>query len=483
MCALGYAIIGVALLLFVQAKDVFPQLLLVRLFFSIGGAATSTMVTAILPSMIAPQDYDEEDLRTTAYPASDVHNIAPSISSELTITPHRLQTKFSSPKPSSSPSPTRLAGIVGLFTGCGALLALGLFLRLPDLIQRIGIDAGQSLADSYYIVGLLSLVLSLVCFIGLRHLNGEEGKNWRVLVHGRPEGQTIGSRKAISSLRSLFVSTTLGLKDPLLGLAYLGGFVARASSVGISLFIPLFVNAYYISSGLCNEAGHNPEDVKENCRGAYVLAAELTGGSQLVALLFAPIFGYMADRYRRFNLPLLLAALGGILGYVGLATLKSPAATGKEGSPWIFVIMALLGISQIGAIVCSLGLLGRCVLGLEEGNKSEDGGNTERATRPGGDGPSHNDPTNHQNQDNNGGSSENAPLLPAKPRSKDHLKGSIAGVYSLAGGVGILILTKVGGLLFDRVSQVAPFYMLALFNLMLLVTAIMLGIRNAWKGT
>jgi len=475
VCALGYAIIGVALLLFVQAKNVFPQLLLARLFFSIGGAATSTMITAILPSMIASPNHDEEDLRTQAHSDSNVHNIAPSISSELTITPYRLQTRSSSQE---SPSPTRLAGIVGLSTGCGALLALGLFLRLPELIQRTGIQADLALADSYYLVGLLSLVLSLVCFIGLRHLKGEEGKNWRALVCGRAEDQFTGGPKAISSFRSLFESIILGFSNPLLGLGYLGGFVARASSVGISLFIPLFVNAYYISSGLCDEAGHNPQDIKAKCRGAYVLAAELTGVSQLVALLFAPIFGYFADRYCRFNLPLLLAALVGVLGYVGLATLKSPAVGGQEGSPWIFVMMALLGISQIGSIVCSLGLLGRCVLGFEQGGNPKHAANTEGATRPGGDGPD-----NNQDQENNGDSIENAPLLPSKPHSRAHLKGSIAGVYSLAGGVGILILTKIGGLMFDKVAQVAPFYMLALFNLMLLVTTTILGISNACKGT
>lgn len=40
VCVLGYAIVGLALLVFVQAENVFPQLLLARVFFSIGGAAT-----------------------------------------------------------------------------------------------------------------------------------------------------------------------------------------------------------------------------------------------------------------------------------------------------------------------------------------------------------------------------------------------------------------------------------------------------------
>jgi len=36
----GYAIVGVSLFLFVQASNVYPQLLLGRLLFSLGGAAT-----------------------------------------------------------------------------------------------------------------------------------------------------------------------------------------------------------------------------------------------------------------------------------------------------------------------------------------------------------------------------------------------------------------------------------------------------------
>jgi MFS family permease len=38
-CA-GYTIVGLALILFVQATNVYPQLLFGRLFFAIGGAAT-----------------------------------------------------------------------------------------------------------------------------------------------------------------------------------------------------------------------------------------------------------------------------------------------------------------------------------------------------------------------------------------------------------------------------------------------------------
>jgi len=40
VCVAGYTVVGLALFLFVQAKNVYPQLLLARVFFSIGGAET-----------------------------------------------------------------------------------------------------------------------------------------------------------------------------------------------------------------------------------------------------------------------------------------------------------------------------------------------------------------------------------------------------------------------------------------------------------
>lgn len=175
------------------------------------------MVTAILPSLIAPHKKSDE--------ASQPGKPLSASSSELTVTPQRLLQRSNSRGPPNGLSPTRLAGLVGIFGGCGALLALGLFLRLPEIIQRRGISPGQALADSYYVVGVLSLILALLCSFGLRHLNGEYEKGWRNLVYGRPEN----SPSKESNLQSLADAITLGFKNPLLGMGYLSGFVARAS--------------------------------------------------------------------------------------------------------------------------------------------------------------------------------------------------------------------------------------------------------------
>ena len=496
---LGYTIVGLALLLIVQAKNVYPQLLLARMFFSIGGAATATMVTAILPSMTAPRTILQQSHPDRATQPASRHVVSPSISSELTITPARLlsqESSFLSKTEGSAPasSPTRLAGFVGLFTGCGALLALGLFLPLPAHFQDVGTEAGQAVADSYYIVGAVSFMIAAICFFGLRNLCGETKKGWRaVLKTSISEVGAPSTRVNTSYWKLLLDSVGLGYQNPLIALGYLGGFVARASSVGISLFIPLFVNAYFISSGLCNDPERDSGDVKAQCRGAYILAAKLTGVSQMIALIFAPVFGYLADRYRHFNTPLLAAAIAGIFGYCGFAVLDSPEYDGIHGSPWIFLFVALLGISQIGAIVCSLGLLGRCILGLEAENESSEIEGFERNglrdfdqlsspnVLPTSDSLVPRSPSVVQADV----SEENRALLGHKQsgqRSLNHLKGSIAGVYSLAGGAGILLLTKLGGLLFDDLSPSAPFYMLALFNGLLLLFGIASGISERFKA-
>jgi MFS family permease len=244
--------------------------------------------------------------------------------------------------------------------------------------------------------------------------------------------------------RLLLDSTILGFKDAQIGLGYLGGFVARASSVGISLFIPLYVNAFFISRGFCQGLPNDPSpEFKKECRAAYVLAAELTGVSQLVALLCAPLFGYLSDRYRRFNVPLLVASIFGIIGYTAFALLASPEPKDIErrgGSPAVFLVVSMIGISQIGAIVCSLGLLGRGVLGDDGGyNLSSQLSRFHPTTGP------------------DDVSEESSPLLAMpsstlRDSSRNHLKGSIAGVYSLSGGAAILLLTKLGGYLFDSLS-------------------------------
>ena len=404
--------------------------------------------------------------------ASGNDQSTPSISPEATITRHRhRQTTavgiITSADAEKAPFTTRIAGFVGIFTGCGALVALSLFLPLPYFFREHGANTGSAVVYSYYVVGTIAFINCFVCMFGLRNLPGEETKNLSLRCRN--------SQKQGPNLKSFFKAVTLGFTNAQLALAYIGGFAARASSVGTSLFIPLYVNAYFVSSGDCQHSVHNPGEVKKECKQAYKLAAELSGASQLIALLCAPVFGYLADRFPRFNIPLLIAATAGIVGYLELATLRSPIPNGPNGTPGVFVVVCLLGISQIGAIVCSLGLLGRYVLTPSpRGSRSDGVGSGSPRLEP------HNDSQGSRE------ATETSPLLQYFPEgyeTREHLKGSIAGVYSLAGGAGILLLTKLGGYLFDVASPSAPFYMLSIFNGLLLLFGFGYGVSEAYYGS
>ncbi|KAF2461249.1 hypothetical protein BDY21DRAFT_81924 [Lineolata rhizophorae] len=552
----GYAIVGLSLFLLVQTKNVYPQLLLARLFFSLGGAATATMVTAILPSMThKPAEVE----RTTSARAPSVnglgHNITPSISSELTITPARFRSQPSLVPPlaaeestPSQSSTSQLAGLVGMFTGLGALLAVGVFLPLPARFQKIGASPSDAVAHAFYVVGAVGLLVSVACFFGLRQLPGERNKSMRKFIlsfrkrHDHFEAPAISgeeqpngtggshvlavndtSGKPLPYYKLLWTSFSLAFYDQRIGLGYLGGFVARASTVAVTLFIPLAVNAHFISSGLCSDLNSGGdefdsaqqippnEDMKEHCRRAYVLAATLTGTAQLAALIAAPVFGWTAGRFPRGNSSLLFTAACGVAGYVAFGALPSPDPASDGGSGAVYFIAILIGVSQIGAIVCSLTLLGKGIQSEERPSAAPEVGlpvpcspspngalaaaegtaaGVSPVPMPGERLRCPMEEPHEQQGHQRGISSQNpelAPLLPSYLRrlpstniypTRSHLKGSIAGMYSLFGGAGILLLTKAGGAMFDNLTPGAPFALMAAFNAILLIVNVACIIWN-----
>ncbi|KAF1365800.1 hypothetical protein EJ07DRAFT_93547 [Lizonia empirigonia] len=489
----GYVVVGISLWVLVQARNVYPQLLLARVLFSLGGSATATMVTAILPSMTVVKELKPDPRSPTPRRVANGsrHAVAASISSELTITPDRFRSSSEEPngdvpaKKNMGVSTSQLAGLVGMFTGCGALVALLVFLPLPTRFQQAGESPAAAVAAAFYVVGAVAVLVAIGCFFGLRQLPGEEEKGWRRLLgKDEPKGAgTYHARDLILAYPFLFLeSVRLGFKSPLIGLGYVGGFVARASSVAISLFIPLFTNHYFLQTGECAVDPSNPSDIKHACPQAYKLAAMLTGISQLIALMCAPVFGYLSGKYPKYNIPLLLAAASGIAGYAMFGSLASPDYKSEDGTGAVFLIVALLGISQIGAIVCSLALLGR---GINNDESSVDGSaidSTNGSYHPSAGAtpptsapitPVHEEePLLPQNQSYSTSRLDSSP----ESRSYNDMKGSIAGTYSLLGGFGILLLTKAGGVLFDSSGPGAPFYMMAAFNAALLVVGVVVGL-------
>lgn len=155
------------------------------------------MVTAILPSLTdTHSDSDAENPLNPRRKANRNPRLSAvfSVESEITITPERYTRNLSHDRDSvthqelseAPQKPSALAGYVGVFTGCGALVALVLFLPLPTSFGRLdGVTQAQAVAYSFYVVGAVSLFVSVFVFVGLRNLKGEEGKGWRLLLGRR----------------------------------------------------------------------------------------------------------------------------------------------------------------------------------------------------------------------------------------------------------------------------------------------------------
>ncbi|KAK9332198.1 major facilitator superfamily domain-containing protein [Lipomyces starkeyi] len=452
VCSVAYVLVGIGLIFFVQAKNVYPDLVILRMCFAIGGSGTAAMVTALL-SEVSSYRFSKRPQPTAADvefpPESDNAQWFEPQQQQQQQQPHQLQEV-----PDRRVPPLRngtLSGLVGLCTGLGAVMAVTVFLPIPtSLEERYGLSPEESLKGAFYIVGTVAVVVGVVLFAGLRQDPSRSLSMWirsirfnrrrnrlnrlRQLSSRRQsvdshastesnggiqdtglddagydslaeEEHELGSRyleKNNSYFRLLLKGFTAA-SEPDIFLAYVGGLIARAASVAVSLFIPLFVNQYFYSEGICAITS----DVKESCRDAYIRSAMLTGVSETCALIAAPVWGIACDKIGKAR-ALAITAVIGIIGFIGFASLNDP----RVGISFLWA--TLIGIAQIGAIVCSLSLC------------------TERRVE---------------------------------------YSGSIAGVYSVTGAAGILILTKLGGWTSDK-SRGAPFILMAIFNVILFVCAV-----------
>ena len=130
---------------------------------------------------------------------------------------------------------------------------------------------------------------------------------------------------------------------------------------------------------------------------------------QAAALVAAPVIGIMLDRIDRV-IGLIIAMILAGAGYLSLAIVNNPLGTE------MYYAAILIGFGEIAANLSALSLVGK--------------------------------------------------EAPAKGR------GSVIGMFSLFGALGILLVAKMGGILFDEVSRIGPFILVGFANLVVMVLAI-----------
>ncbi|KAF9165795.1 hypothetical protein DFQ26_009319 [Actinomortierella ambigua] len=162
--------------------------------------------------------------------------------------------------------------------------------------------------------------------------------------------------------------------------------------------------------------GWCPDAASEMCRSMAIGDShKLTGTAQGIALAFAPLYGYASEKVNK-SLVLSIAGLIGAAGTLPFAFTKTAPA---DNSNLAFVLM--VGAGQIGVIVTGMVLV------------------TGKFIDP-------------------------------------RMRGSVAGVFSLFGSISIMIMGRLGGYLFDAWMPGAPFVLLGIVHILIMLFGIYVAI-------
>ena len=114
---------------------------------------------------------------------------------------------------------THLAALLGFCTGSGALLAVFIFLRLPNYLSE---NSQTGLKAAFRLVAGIAFLNAILAFVGLPKMESRQAKRIQNPV------------TVFEEIRKLGSGFQLALKDRQVALAYAAGFAARAQVVTVS---------------------------------------------------------------------------------------------------------------------------------------------------------------------------------------------------------------------------------------------------------
>lgn len=303
------------------------ELILYRLVFALGLAATTTNLVAVIA------DYAEEGSRG------------------------------------------KMTGIAFFLNGIGSVLFFVFLTRLPDVYASGGATEIWAGRYAFLTIAALAFIAALV-MLGLKP--------------GRPD-QT----SAQTPVLKLMTEGITAARNIRISLSYVSAFTARADMAIVTLFLTLWVVQAATSS-------------EETAAQATARAGMIVGTAQMAAVVWAPIFGIIADRIDRLTL-LVLAFLIATIGY-----------------GWVASVDDILAASSVPALLILGAGLSSCQL---------------------------------------------ATTVLLAQEAPARIRGSAFGVQAFCGGLGILTLSAGGGRLFDSLGPHAPFVAVAIANGVVLAAA------------
>lgn len=385
---LSFIMITISFLIYgILDVENYYQLIIPRIVFSIGVTSGLSMIPVLLNQLIYSdfkfsqilfwqrQRLRLDDTQDNQPPEHHHDNLQEEIGTE--------QGEIVQSTPSNLQKNGRFLSMIGITTGLGAVFSVSFFLPLPiRLSNDYNLTAKDGLRFSFIILACFSIALAII-MLGF--------------LYNTTTSQISSRINYFSLLKTGWAKS----KDRGIRFAWVGGFIARSTSVLIAVFIPLFVYNFYYRSGICDSGG-SPS--KTNCYDGYIFSAILTGVAQTVGLLSSPFWGVCADKFGKIRC-LGFSSVLGLLGnwLIVLLQLYDPR------NPLTFILVSIIGVSQIGTIITSMSLI----------------------------------------------SLENDVI------------GSVSGLYNLFGGLGILLLNQFGGIWSDYWT-LAPFFLMGSFNLVLI---------------
>lgn len=189
-----------------------------------------------------------------------------------------------------------------------------------------------------------------------------------------------------------------------IALSYAAAFISRGDLAVTGAFTFLWLVQTGVASGL------TPSAAMGSVAAPRVFM--VVGGAMLGALMM----GWLADRIRKVSAVALAAGLASV-AYLMMGMVKDPTA------PWVFGLLAFMGVAEISAFVSSQALVG------------------QRAPLP--------------------------------------CRGAVFGLFGVAGAFGILVATLGGGWLFSKVAPAAPFLLFGILNLLVFAAALLVRAHEA----
>jgi MFS family permease len=296
------------------------------------------------------------------------------------------------------------------FNAIGMVLLTGVFKNLPDWYQNAGYDVVTSVRYTRWTVSACCMLVAAAVIVGLK--KGVPGQVQERKSAAKSDDSASGSPQISGSFLSSVISPArLAVLRAFLTTLKIGISEARKPRIALS-----YAAAVVSRGDLAVLSTFFTTWLFLEGRDRGMTATEAMSGGftfyivvQAAALVSAPFIGIMLDRIDRV-IGLIVAMMLAGAGYLSLALVGDPL--GKE----MYFAAVLIGFGEIAANLSSLSLVGK----------------------------------------------------EAPPEGR----GAVIGMFSLFGALGILLVAKIGGYLFDEVDRIGPFMLVGIANIIVLVLAV-----------